>query len=221
MGRLIDKDRRRRAKEAKKERMQRIREEGLRSFVNLPYVEVTLDAIGRRAGVKKGVASMYFGTREELFLLLVRDELEGWYGELEQRIAAQRARMSDATLARLVAGTLAQRSALTRLLSLAPVVLEQNMEIMEADRFHRWQRDRMASVGEALERRSKVLSSGQGLRLLYLVQLMAAAFHPIAEPKGSLAFNLHDPDFVDLRIDLEQELESFVRGMLGGEGVRE
>jgi AcrR family transcriptional regulator len=219
MGRLIDRERRGRAKDAKRQRMKDIREEAVRSFVKLPYVEITLDALGRRAGVKKGVASMYFGTKEELFLELLRDELDAWYGELERKLGAQRARLSDARLARVVSTTLADRPALCRFLSLAPVVLEQNMEIMAADRFHRWQRDRMTTVGAELEKRSRGMKQGQGLRLLHLVQLMTAAFHGYSDPRGSLAFNLYDPDFADFRIDLEQEIAALVRRTLADWGA--
>jgi AcrR family transcriptional regulator len=214
MGRLIDRERRARAKEAKQQRMKDIREEAVRSFVKLPYVEITLDALGRRAGVKKGVASMYFGTKEELFLELLRDELDAWYQELERALGAQRAGVSDARMARLVSTTLADRPVLCRFLSLAPVVLEQNMEIMAADRYQRWQRDRMSTVGGELEQRSRGMKQGQGLRLLHLVQLMAAAFHGYSDPRGSLAFNLHDPDFADFRIDLEREIAALVRRLL-------
>lgn len=217
MGRLIDRERRARAKEAKQQRMKDIREEAVRSFVKLPYVEITLDALGRRAGVKKGVASMYFGTKEELFLELLTDELDAWYQELERALGAQRARVSDTRMARLVSTTLADRPVLCRFLSLAPVVLEQNMEIMAADRYQRWQRERMSTVGAELEQRSRGMKQGQGLRLLHLVQLMAAAFHGYSDPRGSLAFNLHDPDFADFRIDLELELESMIRRLLADE----
>jgi AcrR family transcriptional regulator len=194
--------------------MANIREEAIRSFVKQPYVEITLDAIGRRAGVKKGVASMYFGSREELFLEIFRTELEAWYGGLEQRLGAQRARLSDARLAKLVAGTLAARSVLCRLLSLEAMVLEQNMEIVEAHRFHSWQTERMKAVGAELEKRSASLSKGDGIRLLHRVQLIAGAMHPIAEPRGSLAVNLFDPDFAALKIELEVELASIVRKLL-------
>jgi AcrR family transcriptional regulator len=218
MGRLIDRERRKRAKAAKKERMMAIREEALRSFVKLPYVEVTLDAIGRRAGVKKGVASMYFGTKEELFLELLRNELDGWYRELEEKLGARPAGISELQLARLVASGLSERSVMTRLLALAPVVLEQNMEIMAADRFHRWQRERMIAVGRELERRSKGLAAGEGLGLLHRVQLIAAAAHPYAHPRGFLAFNLHDPDFADFALDMGAEIEATVRRLLAGGG---
>lgn len=214
MGKLIDKRRREQAKLAKKERMLRIREEATRSFVKLPYVEITLDAVGQRAGVKKGVASMYFGTKEELFLELLREQLDGWYGELEQKLSAQRSRMSSSKSARLVANSLAERSVLVRFLSLAQVVLEQNMEIMSADRFHRWQSDRMTKVGAALEQKSRELERGTGKRLLHLVQLMAAAYHGYSDPRGSLAFNLHDPDFADFRIDMSRDLETITHALM-------
>ena len=68
MGRLIDRTRRARAKNAKKDRMAAIRKEGRQSFAKMPYVEITLDSVGRRAGVKNGIASMYFGSSRVISL---------------------------------------------------------------------------------------------------------------------------------------------------------
>lgn len=218
MGRLISSEKRARARDEKRGRMRRIRAEALRSFSKMPYVEITLDGIGQRAGVKKGFATMYFGTREELFLELLRDELEAWYLEIEERLAAQRARLPAARLARLLATTIAARGSLTRLLALAPVVLEQNKDILESDRFQRWQRDRMAEVATQLERRSRSIGKGRALRFLHLFQLTASALQPFADPKGSLAFNLHEDDFADLRIDLGRDLEDAALRLLAGHG---
>jgi AcrR family transcriptional regulator len=219
MGGLIDRERRDRARQAKADRMSRIREEAVRSFVSLPYFEVTLDGIGHRAGVKKGVASMYFGTKEELYLELLRAELDGWYSELEQRLGAQGSRLSDDRLGRLVAGTLAARPVLARLVSLAPVVLEQSPEIVEAYRFQTWQRERMLAVGGKLELRSLGVREGRGVRLLHLVQLATASFEPFANPRGSLLVSLLDPDFEVFRIDLEQELAGLIVGLLAAKLV--
>lgn len=214
MGRLISSDRRDRAKKAKKERMKAIRAEALSSFVRRPYAEITLDTVGRQAGVKKGIASMYFGSKEELFLLLVREQLESWYGELEAKLAARAARHSKRQLSRLIARTLAARSQLTRLLGLSSGVLESNMEIIEAYRFHLWQKERMVEVGRELERRCRGIGRGQGLRLLQLVQVWAGALDHLSNPRGTLAVNLHDPDFEELRVDMEEELAAFVMRIL-------
>ncbi len=213
MGKLINKERQARARHAKEERKRRILAEAIRSFSKLPYVEVTLDNIGQRAGVKRGIASMYFGSREELFLQLLHDQLEEWYGELEGRLEASSS-LDRGQVAHLVAATIAGRPILTRLLSLAAVVMEQNMEIMEAYRFQRWQRDRMAALGAAMEERSGALNAGEGMRVLHLAQLMAGACHPVAHPQGSLAVNLQDPDFAVFRISMEDQVEEVVRGVL-------
>jgi len=216
MGRLISSERRDRAKQAKKQRIKAIREEALRSFVKLPYAEITLDSMGRQAGVKKGIASMYFGSKEELFLMLLREQLESWYDELEKKLAARKSRCSDSQLARLLAGTLGGRLELTRLLGLSPGVLEGNMEIVEAYRFHLWHKERMEKVGHELERRTRTLGNGQGLRLLHLLQVWAGALDHLSNPRGSLAVNLYDPDFDDLKVDMKDELKVFVMRFLAG-----
>jgi AcrR family transcriptional regulator len=223
MGRLIDRDRKERAKKAKKVRIANILEEARRSFLKLPYVEITLDAIGRRSGVKKGIASMYFGSKEELYLKLLQEELEDWYDAIERGLEAQPARMSDRKVAGLLASSLAERKGMLRYLAQAAIVLEQNTEIMEAYRFHRWQRDRMVEVGNKLERRVAGMKDGDGLRLLHRIQLIAAGYQPYFDPRGSLAVNLIDPDFEDLRLDMEPEIEREViqslanRGRVGSE----
>jgi AcrR family transcriptional regulator len=216
MGRLINRERRERARQAKAERIVAIRRESVRSFVKHPYVEVDLDAIGRRAGVKKGVASMYFGSREELFIELIRTELEVWFAAVEEALEARReGRLARQRLARLLATSLSERPVLCRLLALAPVALEQNMEIIEAFRLHRWQLERMTELGATLERRCSAIRDGDGIRLLHRMLLLVAGVQPYADPRGSLAVNLLDPDFEALRVDLAEEIERSVLQSLG------
>jgi hypothetical protein len=110
--------------------------------------------------------------------------------------------------------SLVARPLLARLLSLAPVVLEQNMEAMEIFRFQRWRRDRMAAVGVALERAGG-LEPGAGFRLLHLLQLLTAGLEPAANPRGAAAFDHADPEFASLQVSLESELK-----LLLGEAIR-
>jgi AcrR family transcriptional regulator len=215
MGRLINRERRKRAKLAKAERMEAIRREAVRSFLKHSFVEVDLDAIGRRAGVKKGVASMYFGSREELFIEILRTELDDWFSALEHALETGPIRLTTVRLARTLAGSMADRTLLCRLLALAPVALEQNMEIIEAYRLHRWQLERMTEVGGALERRCTRLGDGDGVRLLHRLLLLVAGIQPYADPRGSLAVNLLDPDFEALRVDMAEEIERSVLHDLG------
>ena len=214
MGKLIDPARRERAREQRILRKKKILEVAKTIFARMPYVEVTLDAIGQSANVDRGVASMFFGSKEELFLLLARNELEDWYAALEKRLAGVTEPLGAEVLAEVLATSVGERDILLRYLSLLPMVLEQNMEAMEVFRFQRWRLDRMNDVARSMESASVPIEDGEGFRLLYLFQLVIAGFEPAANPRGSAAFDSGNPDFQALFIDLETELRRFVGAYL-------
>jgi AcrR family transcriptional regulator len=214
MGKLIDRKKRERAKQQRAVRKKRVMEEARSTFVRMPYVEVSLDTIGQAANVNRGVASMYFRSKEELFLLLLRDELAEWYREIEKKLGDLNGSLDRGALADLLARSVAEMPTMSRYLSLLPVVLEQNIEVMEVFRFQRWRRDRMVEAGEAVEQSTTALRPGQGSRLLYLVQLVAAGLEPAANPRGSAAFDRGDPEFEVFSVDLESELRAIVFAML-------
>jgi len=214
MGKLINREKRERAKKQRAIRKKRIFKEARSTFARMPYVEVALDTIGQQAGVDRGVASMYFHTREELFLLLLREELVEWYLYLEEKLGTGEDPLEVTELAKMLAGSLADRPILTRFLSVTPVVLEQNIEAMEIYRFQRWRRIRMAEIGVAIERSVSQLEQGEGFRLLNLVHLLTTGLEPAANPKGSAAFDRGDPDFAGFWIDLREELERIIVALL-------
>jgi AcrR family transcriptional regulator len=210
MGKLIDRKKLERAKKQRVERRKKILEVARSTFSRLPLVEVTLDSIGQRAGVDRGVASMHFRTEAELFLLLLKDELGEWYTEIEETLDDGDVVVSKSELAGLLASTLAARTELTRFLSIEHVVLEQNIEPMEAFHFQRWRLDRMTALGSTLERAAEGLGAGEGIRLLHRVQLLAGSLRPAAVPKGAAAYELGDPDFAVFAVDFESELQALI-----------
>jgi len=219
MGRLIDPERRARAKSQRIEKKARILSEARSTFSRLPFVEVTLDSIGQRADVDRGVASMFFRSKEELFLRVLREELDDWYSVLETELDCAENGLSRSELSDLLARSLLERPDLRRFLTFEAVVLEQNVEAMEAFRFQRWRRDRMVAVGEGIDRRVDELEEGGGIRLLHRVQLLTSALQPAADPKGAATYEVGDPDFEVFAIDFETELKRFVVAMLR-EGVQ-
>jgi len=219
MGRLIDPEKRERAKGQRVERKARILKVARSIFSRLPYVEVTLDSIGQRANVDRGVASMYFRSKEELFLRVLREELADWYSALEAELESADGPLSQPDLAELLATSLAGRPELIRFLSLEAVVLEQNLDAMEVFHLQRWRRDRMAAVGAILEQKVDGLGEGDAMRLLHRVQLLTAALGPAADPKGAASYEIGDPDFAVFAIDFETELKRFAVAMLK-EGVK-
>ena len=214
MGRLIDPEKRDRAKRQRVERKARILEVARSSFLKLPFVEVTLDSIGQRANVDRGVASMYFRSKEELFLRVLREELADWYSALEAELDRADDPLSQVDLAQLLATSLTGRPEFTRLLSLEAVVFEQNLDAMEVFHLQRWRRDRMAAVGAILEQKVDGLEEGDAMRLLHRVQLLTAALQPAADPKGAASYEVGDPDFEVFKIDFEMELKGLVAVLL-------
>jgi AcrR family transcriptional regulator len=214
MGRLIDPDRRERAKRQRVERKARILAVARSTFSKLPYVEVSLDSIGQAADVDRGVASMYYRSKEELFLRLLRDELSEWFASLEAALEIAEGPMSQTDLAELLAASLSQRPELTRFLSFISLVLEQNLDAMETFRFQHWRRERMAAVGAIFEQRVEGLEQGEGIRLLHRAQLLTAALKPAADPKGAATFEAGDPDFAAFKIDFEAELKRILTAIL-------
>jgi AcrR family transcriptional regulator len=214
MGKLIDPERRKRAQRQRIERKARILQVARSTFSKLPFVEVTLDSIGQAADVDRGVASMYFRAKEELFLLLLRQELGEWYSELEAELERVDGRLSRSELVELLAGSLARRKELTRFLSYEALVLEQNLDAMEAYRYQRWRRDRLTAIGAHLEESADGLEEGTGIRLLHRAQLLAAVLAPTADPKGAATYEVGDPDFAVFAIDFEAEMKRFVAAMI-------
>ena len=187
------------------------------TFSKLPYVEVTLDSIGQAADVDRGVASMYYRTKEELFLILLREELAEWYSALEKELDSADGPMSPSELAELLAGTLSERPELTRFLSFEALVLEQNLDAMEAFRFRHWRRDRLQAIGAVLEESVDGLDDGMGIHLLHRAQLLTAALKPAADPRGVASYEVGDPDFAAFAIDFENELRSMLLALLNAE----
>lgn len=213
MGKLIDPERRERARRQRIERKKKILEVARSTFSKLPFVEVTLDSIGQAADVDRGVASMYFRTKEELFLLLLREELGEWYSALEAELDRADGPLSQSQLAELLTGSLSERPELTRFLSFEVLVLEQNLDAIEVYRYQRWRRDRMMSVGAILEHSADGLEEGTGVRLLHRAQLLAAVLGPTADPKGAATYDVDDPDFEVFSIDFENEMKSILSAL--------
>jgi AcrR family transcriptional regulator len=214
MGKLIDPERRERAKRQRIERKKKILEVARSTFSKLPFVEVTLDSIGQAADVDRGVASMYFRTKEELFLLLLREELAEWYSALETELDGADGGSSQSELADLLAGSLATRPELTRFLSFEVLVLEQNLDAMEVYRYQRWRRDRMMAIGALLEKTVEGLQEGMGVRILHRAQLLAAVLGPTADPKGAATYDIDDPDFEVFTVEFEPEMKRILSAIL-------
>ena len=157
---------------------------------------------------------MYFKSKEELFLRILREELDEWYAELEDTLDRSGPSIGGPKVIEILVTSIADRSDLARLLSLEMVVLEQNLDAMETFRFQRWRRDRMVAIGTTIESAVDGLDEGAGGRLLHRTQLLTATLSQAANPTAPATYHVGNPDFEFMSIDLSEDLRALLTAYL-------
>jgi len=218
MAALIDQGRRARARAASEERQRRILEVAREMLRRLPLGEVSLDTVCNRADIKAGLASMYFGSRDELFLRIARDEIDTWLDRVET-IVRETAVGDLRALCHGIAADLASRELLVRVLAQAWTVLEGRVGTGEAMGFVRWQVDRAGAVGALLDTARPGGPAGAGARTILRLQQQMAAWAQGAVPRGSLEVALALPEMEAARCDLESEIRRFLERELAADGA--
>lgn len=206
MAALLNKKRLQEAREAKKGRMRSIRKAAEHFFARMPYHEVTIDAIGSRAGVRQGQAIMYFGSKEELFAVVLRDKLEHWASELGPQLQRSGNGADFDEVARVLAGSFAENPGLCRFLAQASMVLEIGVEVAAVDSALRVLHHRIEELGELIEDRAKGLPKGSGGEVLRRLVRSVMGSYSFADPRGAMAMALCDDRIQPLKVDIGEEL---------------
>lgn len=179
-------------KRARQKHQKEERREAILSFAKAeleasPYTEITMSRIADRAGLVKGTLYLYFATKEELFLELLRDELHGWFWDLETGLddLPQRGRLE--ALARLLTRSLASLPSLRRLLALMHAHLLTNLPEGTTLAFRSEWHARTTFMGTLLERALPFLHAGQGLGVLRAVIALAIGGQSLGTPMEEAA----------------------------------
>jgi AcrR family transcriptional regulator len=220
MGKLLKRRSREETRRLERERRQALLDAAARCFVHLPYSEVTLAAIGKRAGVPKGIAAMYFDNKDELFLLVLRSAIEPWLDEITAELEASGPAMEAAELARAVGESLARQDRLVRFLNLLHRVFEREVDVVSAMAFTTWLRERADALGKIMEGRCPALEPGDGARFLLRLQFLIAGIPRMASVSAVFATALGEavPEAVDA--DYSGALRELAVLLMPGSGGR-
>jgi AcrR family transcriptional regulator len=202
MGKLIDQERRARARGARKERMRLIRKAAREAFDRQAFADVSLESIGRRAGLKDGLPALYFGSKEELYLQLVSDEIRDWLEKVARMLDDASCPIGIEALTDLLGRSLGGRPLLQRLLAQLVTVVEQTTDIGATLAFQHGLEERLTGAGTRLEEECSELGRGRGARLLHRTLLLAIGL-------GATARWL-EPGNQSLKVDLERELSVYL-----------
>lgn len=188
----------------------------LHRFTLTPYQDLSMAATAEEAGVAKGTLYLYFKSKEEMFLSIYTDQLDGWLDELDRRLAEAGGEASIARLVSAIGESLGSRTQLLQLTAILHTVLEQNVDYAAAKRFKTWLKERVLKTGALMEKHLPFLKPGQGARLLMQIDALVIGFQHMAEPSGVMRQVLAEPDMALFRVDLEKSLLDSLRTLLMG-----
>lgn len=208
---LLNKKRRAQAREKRQNRRDEILAAADHLFVRQPWPAVTLDNIGRRLGVAKGIASLHFPTKEELFLVVLKRRLAEWFEWNENWLTEAPAPLRAEEFATNLALDLAGRAELTRMMALLHNVVEHNVEVMPVQFFTDWLRRRSLALADLIEERCDGFSPGDGAAFLRRLAVVVIGLRQTAAPSGVFAIALSDDALEPFRVDLREELVAMVR----------
>ncbi|WP_433435126.1 TetR/AcrR family transcriptional regulator [Nonomuraea sp. CA-141351] len=149
---------------------------------------VSLGAVAEAVGLAKSNIMRYFGTREEIFLILAAEEWQEWSAAVIARLEVS----DDAVTA--LAETLVDRPLLCDLMSHASTSLEQNVSVEAARTF---KRAILAVIADLGTRVSQVtgLTDSEGVELVSAASALAGVLYPVSNPSPALAeLYAQDPD---------------------------
>ncbi|MHA0035273.1 TetR/AcrR family transcriptional regulator [Deinococcus sp. PESE-13] len=97
-----------------------------RLWLSTPYADLSMNQVAREAKLAKGTLYLYFDTKEELFLALLHEYLQGWFQRLGELLGAQRPQTPREMTATLT-DALRDQTHLRRLLLLLTPVLRTHL----------------------------------------------------------------------------------------------
>ncbi len=179
--------------EQKEERRQDIMNMAWQLFQDRAYELLTMAEVAEALQMAKGTVYLYFKTKEELFLAIEEQQLEGFFAEVDSGL-----KMISGTdvevipeIVTLVCEALERRPGLTRLLAILHTILERNIDLETAMQFKYILKAHFERTGSLLEGCLPFLREGEGAHLLLQSHALVIGLWSLADPapiiRGSVA----------------------------------
>lgn len=177
--------RRARSQDQKGERRQEILAAAITLLREKPYHKITMADVAKKAGMAKGTLFLYFGTKEELFLVIVSREFERWFDAMDRAftdiVEGSEPGSGDRVLTAL-RGMLKEDSLLVSLIPILHTILEQNIGYDKAKEFKEMLGQRLRHTGMLLEKCLTFVEKGQGTTFLLWMYALVIGFTQMAAP---------------------------------------
>ncbi|MFG1707466.1 TetR family transcriptional regulator [Nonomuraea sp. M3C6] len=152
---------------------------------------VSLAAVADAVGLAKSNIMRYFGTREEIYLILAADEWRQWSEAIADRLGD-----CDGTgdVVTALAETLTDRPLFCDLMSHTTTTLEHNVSVPAARTFKRAVLSVIAAVGTLISQVTE-LTESEGVELASAATGLAGMLYPVTHPSPTMIeLYAQDPD---------------------------
>ncbi len=202
--------------EHKEARRQAIVESGWRLFQGQAYEELTMVDVAKTLGLVKGTVYLYFRSKEELFLAITEQQLEGWFAEVDARLAEMQGSGTIARVVEIICKEMERRPGLTRLLAILHTILEQNIDLEAARRFKYMLKAHFERTGALLEDCLPFLNAGEGAHVLLQSHALVIGLWHLADPSAVIREVLQEPDFRLFEVSFAPEFSQALAALLYG-----
>ncbi|GAA3571830.1 TetR family transcriptional regulator [Nonomuraea rosea] len=144
---------------------------------------VSLGAVADAVGLAKSNIVRYFGTREEIYLILAAEEWQQWGAAIDERLVDHGG--IDAVVIAL-SETLVDRPLLCDLLASAATSLEHNVSVEAVRTFKRGIHEVIGKVGARVAQVTE-LTEAESVELVSAATGLASLLYPVAHPSAALA----------------------------------
>jgi len=176
----------------------------------------SLNELGRRADITKSNLYRYFGSREEVLLVLLHEETDWFATELGQRSSSSH--MSISQFCAAMADIYTQSTLLCDLLCISASVLEHNIAPAKIRDIKLSSLDHGQKVGMIISQILPSVSVAQGTQIAFASGIIVAGLWPMADPEAPLRKVAQFEGLEMLALDFHSEftrlLEAQIIGML-------
>lgn len=204
-----------RVPEQKEQRRNELLDAARRLLSTLGLAEVGLSAIAREAGVAKSNVYRYFGSREEILLAILTEDVAHWLATIERELAPLADAGDPTDVARILARSIAAIPRTCELIA-SVAVFERHLTDEAATIFKAHMLELSIRIRNALHAALPAVSIERAAGLVRYLHALIAGLWPMANPGPATAAVLCGREYASLDVDFEADLRDALRAMLIG-----
>lgn len=154
--------------------------------------------VAQAAKLAKGTTYLYFATKEEMLLELLREELLDWFGEFHSILEQPQ------NLAERIAKSISSRKLLVSLFAVQVSILEQNLSFEAALKFKTFLLEQSSQVIPQLEH---VLPNSNGLEVLQTINALVIGLAQMSQPVGAMREVMQIPEISAMHLEFDKALK--------------